>query len=990
MALIEVIYEDHGQEKVVSNLNQVSSSVAKLKKQLQSPLGGAVGGPDINAFSMNAKNAAKSFSHMGIEYERMSKKMKSPLGFGANMTAHDFSKAAKGVTATGEAFQKAGEKAKAAGQHMGFVTRLLAAMAIRKIVSDVAKLTDAWTNFENKIKTVVQGSDALKVATTDLTKIAIETRMPVEAVGTAFSRTMRAVQALGKGQFETTKFTQALSKAIQVGGSNTAESTNAMIQLSQGMASGALRGDELRSVLEQLPVVAQLIADKMGVTVGMLRKLGSEGKLTTDVVFSAITEGGTRMDALFKKMQPTIEQAFTVLKNKFLVAVGEASKLTRMMADGLMYLADNFDRTLKVAATFLTTVSGLIALKTGWQAAMAAWTNPWLALAVAIVGATTALAAFSDQMKDAESNVDANVFGDAIFKTWKQDLTDLKAMAESFIGIFTEAPVKISHSWDLMYKRLAVIIDYLRTVANPEAIVGGLLGDKGALEYIHRTENNLKRAEQEAIGNKKTEDMKKFADTNARFNLMLKEYGAIPPGPGDANVVAPKKGGGSSGKVKKEQGKTFADLLEDAELDALRASVNELDAIVFEKLEKALDKLKPSILATLKEADKQIAAIQKQFTMEESKNIDAWMANPALEKKARDAMNSRIAAIKQQSAEYAEQYNLLEEQYRIEVTRDFYAKQRAEEEKESLKRLDEMVQKENERTKAIEARRRAGPLEEEDFINRIAGELDPTQSVREKIEELNHFKELVRDQPEFITAADKKIRELRDSMTAVGQAGKIFGDDMNSIFGPGGSLSKGFADAIVNAKNLNQALRELLDSLGKQALSSLIQLPINAALGSIFGSSPLGAVSSSGINSATGSAGTINQALPFYDDDAIFGAERKFASGGYTGDYARSQVAGVVHGQEYVMNADATRANRPMLEAMNNGTAMPGGVRVIVNNNAPGVEVQTRQNGPDVEMIVAKKLQEQIGPAVTAVLNNPNSPASKAMGRNWGLNRSRP
>lgn len=988
MALIEVIYEDNGAEKVISNINQVTSSVAKLKKQLQSPLGGAVGGPDINAFSMNAKNAAKSFSHMGIEYERMSKKMKSPLGFGANMTAHDFSKTAKGITATGEAFEKTADKAKAAGQHMGFVTRLLAAMAIRKIVHDIVDLTDAWTTFENKIKTVVQGQLALKVVTTDLVAIANEVRMPVEAIGTAFSRTSRAVQSLGKSQMEVVKFTSALSKAIQVGGSTTAESTNAMIQLSQGLASGALRGDELRSVLEQLPVVAQLIADKMGVTVGMLRKLGSEGKLTTDVVFAAITEGGSKMDAAFKKMQPTIEQAFTVLKNKFLVAVGEASPVTRKLADGLMYLAQHFDITLKAVTAFLASISAIIAGRGVYYGVLAMMANPWIALAAAVVGATTALAAFGDQLKDTGSTLDATGFGTAIFKTIKSDLGDMVSLTEQFLGLFSKLPVKITFSFDKMYERLATIMDGLRSIAAlPIAFAAKMFGDtetfKAMQDWSYKSRDALK--EERRLARQRASEAEYEKRRMDKERSRLSQPGVAAPGAGSASS-------GKGHKEQKERGKTFGQLMEDAELDAMRASVNELDSIVFQKLEKAIDSLKPSILATLREADKQIAAARSEFNSKfpESKG---WKASLGLEsdeqKKARDAMNSRIASIKKQSEEYAKQYALLEEQYRIEVTRDFYAKERAEKEKESLQRMEEMVQKENERTKAIEARRRGRPVEEEDFMNRIAGELDPTAAVREKIEELNHFKEIVRDQPEFVTAADKKIRELRDSMTAVGQAGKIFGDDMNSIFGPGGSLSRGFADAIVNAKNLGSALRELLDTLGKQALSSLIQMPINAALGSIFNpTSALGAVSSSGINSATGSPGTINQALPFYDNPY---GDAEFSSGGYTGDYARNQVAGVVHGQEYVMNADATRANRPLLEAMNNGTPMPGSGagRVTIINNAPGVELTPRESGADLEIVVNKVLKEKLGPAVAAQFNNPNSQASKAVSSGYGLNRSR-
>jgi hypothetical protein len=127
-------------------------------------------------------------------------------------------------------------------------------------------------------------------------------------------------------------------------------------------------------------------------------------------------------------------------------------------------------------------------------------------------------------------------------------------------------------------------------------------------------------------------------------------------------------------------------------------------------------------------------------------------------------------------------------------------------------------------------------------------------------------------------------------------------------------------------------------------------------------------------------------------------------SGGYTGDGGRSEVSGVVHGQEFVVNAEGTSRHRALLEAINSGQ-LNARSRAVSNDNhagfrpvsiqfhnfAPGVEYETRQGAtPDEVVVIAKRIVRDEAPgAVAADMGNPNGRTSKGLERHFGAQRSR-
>ena len=126
------------------------------------------------------------------------------------------------------------------------------------------------------------------------------------------------LKMLTKGLFndnEAVKFTSTLDKAFKVSGTSAEEAKSAMFQLNQAMTSGKLQGDEFRSVMENAPILAQKIAESMGVSMAQLKKLGSEGKITSDVIKNAVLGSANDIEAKYNQMPLTFGKVWQQAQN---------------------------------------------------------------------------------------------------------------------------------------------------------------------------------------------------------------------------------------------------------------------------------------------------------------------------------------------------------------------------------------------------------------------------------------------------------------------------------------------------------------------------------------------------------------------------------------------------------------------------------------------------------------------------------------------------
>ncbi len=130
-------------------------------------------------------------------------------------------------------------------------------------------------------------------------------------------------------------FAEQLNKQMALSGTTTQEAQAAMLQLTQGLASGTLRGEELNSVLEQTPMIAQSIAKYMGVNTGEMRELASEGAITAGVVKSAMFAMADEINAKFEQMPMTWGQVWTSMQNTAIQALQPVLNAVNWLANNL-------------------------------------------------------------------------------------------------------------------------------------------------------------------------------------------------------------------------------------------------------------------------------------------------------------------------------------------------------------------------------------------------------------------------------------------------------------------------------------------------------------------------------------------------------------------------------------------------------------------------------------------------------------------------------
>ena len=128
--------------------------------------------------------------------------------------------------------------------------------------------------------------------------------------------------------------------------------------MAQALASGTLQGDELRSILEGLPTLAQALARELGVSIGELRKLGSEGKLTADTVFPALLGAVEKLNGEFERAPLSVGRAFgqlTVATDQFLARLDQAIGLSNTLAQALSGAARVLDGVRRGSGLLLPT-----------------------------------------------------------------------------------------------------------------------------------------------------------------------------------------------------------------------------------------------------------------------------------------------------------------------------------------------------------------------------------------------------------------------------------------------------------------------------------------------------------------------------------------------------------------------------------------------------------------------------------------------------------
>jgi tape measure domain-containing protein len=216
-----------------------------------------------------------------------------------------------------------------------------------------AKYSDELTNLETKLRVATQSQLEFTFALDQVRRIANTTRSDLQSVASLYSRLSRAGKDFGAAQGDIAKATELISKAMAVSGSGAQEANAAIIQLGQALASGRLAGDELRSILENAPPLAEAIAKGLGVSIGKLRQLGEEGKLSSVNVFKAILKQQDEIEKNFAKVTVTYGAAFQNLGNSLVILFDEVKKAALGSTSGFAESINNLANSIFSFATNL-------------------------------------------------------------------------------------------------------------------------------------------------------------------------------------------------------------------------------------------------------------------------------------------------------------------------------------------------------------------------------------------------------------------------------------------------------------------------------------------------------------------------------------------------------------------------------------------------------------------------------------------------------------
>jgi tape measure domain-containing protein len=240
------------------------------------------------------------------------------------------------------ALGKVDPAARAAGGSVGglsvVVQRLAAALTIREIIG----YADAWVQVQSRLRLVSSSNTELATTQRRVFEVAQQTRTAFTETAETYTRLARNQSTLHATSEDLLTVTRAINESFVISGTSTQAQNAALLQLSQAFASGVLRGEELNSVLEQSPRLAEAIARGMGVTVGQLRAMGEAGKLSARSVFDAIKSQADAVSVEAAKIPLTVGQSLTIARNEFLKFVGELNDAeggTAKLAGGIVFLS---------------------------------------------------------------------------------------------------------------------------------------------------------------------------------------------------------------------------------------------------------------------------------------------------------------------------------------------------------------------------------------------------------------------------------------------------------------------------------------------------------------------------------------------------------------------------------------------------------------------------------------------------------------------------
>lgn len=237
---------------------------------------------------------------------------------------------------------------------LGVLGTLGVVNSLQEIVTTVIQAADAFGVLDARFRTLFGNADQARQAISDVTQISIASGKALDGVAKLYEKAIRAGEQFGITQEDAAKITEGFSQSLRVSGASTQEAQAALIQFGQALASGRLQGDEFRSLTENNAFFMNEFAKATGKTLAELRKLGTEGKLTTDFFLENLLKKGAdgltlleRINKTAETIPLTISQAFAALGTSLSVAIGQLTNFLSGAENSkglIQSLAEEIDR----------------------------------------------------------------------------------------------------------------------------------------------------------------------------------------------------------------------------------------------------------------------------------------------------------------------------------------------------------------------------------------------------------------------------------------------------------------------------------------------------------------------------------------------------------------------------------------------------------------------------------------------------------------------
>ncbi len=818
------------------------------------------------------------------------------------------------------------------------------------IIRQIQQMLDTYTKIQTQLRLTTNGQANLNAVFNELVEVSRRTRSSLETNAELYSRIALSTKDLGISQKEVIQFTESLNKTVKLSGATAIEAENAIVQLTQGLASGTLRGDELRAVLEQLPAVADVIAKGMGITRGELRKFGEQGKISADEVLKAFRDAREEIDERFSKTTPTIAEGFQAIKNQLLVTVGaidQATGSSSLLAGGLVWVADALKALTPELVNFTRAITGTL--------------DPM------------------DEMSDA-GKVIASIF-------------------VTVYGVFKSVGALL----------MGAVLIAFKTVGK---VVGGVVAAvqqvlSGDLKAAYRTVQDLGREVFTTFG----DEAQKAGDTavNATSDMFTKldqiwNKGARQQQDRRALIV-----GEVSDQAGPRRVKPKVNAKEEASArklnNELRQLLNTIDPISGAKLElaKATDILQRAADKELITIDEQLQYLDDLGLHYEKIMFPLQEFNRQLdEQTAISKLNSREREVEQQVLSASQ--DLLERgvklsQEDIQMLRVKF---------QAVQKLNEVMAEQDRLLGESVDKRRAFITQVQAIQNLLAdpksgfGQSDATNAIAQILPEgtLEGTQQMVQAQIDALAFRQEQIDYFHTQGLLSEEAYQT-------------AIAKLNADRFTLQTNNTKSFFGALAGLTSSGNSKLFKIGKAAAIAEATISGTQAVMNAMAVKPwYVGAALAVAQAVTTANQIAQIKNAKPptgFMSGGYTGDGPMNQVAGNVHNREFVMNAAATsRIGVRNLEALQNGDAgvatrssrsvrggtANGGVNVEIKNYGTSKEFQVQQlSEHEIRVIArdeAKGAVAKDAPGVIAQqLTNPNSVVSKAQTRHTQTERRR-